>query len=109
MANTPPATPPRTAKLELRSPDLSSPETPPVYGPHNPFNYRTELGRELIYRRDRMRVNPVDKWIEANISLCKSMRDSRSITTTLCSEEVVCKIQLDLLPVSLSQRITFGR
>lgn len=99
---TPPVTPIRgtAARTVTEKWSPSSPDSPLVYGPSNPYDPKTASGREFLYFRNRIAYpKPVDKWIQANLSSCYRP-DPRSITTSLCAEEVLCQLEIAYLSVS---------
>ncbi|EIM79057.1 uncharacterized protein STEHIDRAFT_126638 [Stereum hirsutum FP-91666 SS1] len=72
---------------------LSEPSGP-VYGPANPYDPYTELGREFIEQRDFGEVPTlVDRFLQANMCLWHQ-DDPRIISTELMPDNVPCTIEV---------------
>lgn len=78
-------------------PRTSAQPTPSVYGPANPFDPNTELGRAFI---EHVEIGPseTEKWLQANM-VSWHREDARLISTGVSRDEVLCTVELDHLPV----------
>lgn len=73
----------------------------PTYGPENPYDPYTDLGRAFIERRDLEDFpNSIDRWLQAN--MCAWHRDDpRLLSTDVLSDHVECTIEMIHFPVCL--------
>lgn len=73
----------------------------PVYGPANPYDLTTSLGRKHIERRDCGQFpTPIDKWLQANLAQYHR-EDPRLMSTHVLCDELSCKVEVEYSPVSL--------
>lgn len=77
----------------------------PVYGPENPYDPYTELGRAFIERRDSEDFpGLVDRWIQA--TMCAWHRDDpRCLSTDMLPDRIKCTVEIVHFPVCF---IVFG-
>lgn len=83
----------------------SSPPSSPLILPANPYNPRTQKGRDRIYRRDHLDFpDEVDQWLQANMSLWP--RSDPRLPTKLVPGEVSCKVSMGYIPVRTLVELT---
>lgn len=76
-----------------------SPTPGPVYGPEDPFNPYTEIGRAFIERRDSGDFPTiVDQWIQANMCAW-NQDDPRMLSTEMMPDKIKCTIEVVHFPV----------
>lgn len=74
----------------------------PVYGPPNPYNANTRLGRKHIEHRDCGQFpTPVDKWLQAQVAQYHH-EDPRILSTNVLCDDVFCRIVVESSPVSVA-------